>query len=158
MNRIIFLTFTVLILTSCNAQSNKNDNGLIKTSQKLLRLINNRDSTAIFQMMWSEDAIKNKKGDIIKNDMIVINKYLDAIPDLKKLPYQVSIVNADPVNYAVVTILLQQGEESFKVLVYFSHPDLKHKEEIRNYDFEKTPKSYKVNKHLKTDNGTNGTM
>ena len=151
--KLIFLWIGAsLILTSCNAQSDKNNNDFIQTTQRLLRLINKRDSTAIFKLMWSETAIENKKGDIIKNDLTVINEYLDTIQDLKQLHYNVNIINNNPVDYAIVTVPLRQGEESFKVEVFFSHPYLKHTGQIRTFNFEKTPKSYKVKHHLQIGN------
>ena len=99
--------------------------------------------------MSSEFAIENKKGDVIRNDLKVINRYLDTIPDIKKLHYIVEIFESNPVDHAIVTVALQQGEESFKIRVFFSQPSLNHNSQIRNYDFEKTPKSYKIDHRIK---------
>ena len=153
MKLVMLWLSTILIFTSCNSQSTKGtDDDFIRTTQRLLQLINKRDSIAIFKLMWSESAIEHKKGFFIRNDLKVINEYLDTIQDLKKLHYSLEIVNNNPVDYAMVTVPLQEGDESFKIRVFFSYPSLKHRGQIRNYEFEKTPKSDKIKHRLQIGN------
>lgn len=122
----------------------------IRVSESLIESIHKRDSFAILKMIIGDGARENKRGDVLKNDLRIINEYLDSIPDLKSIVYRVEIDKNNLINYAVVTIPLRiNNNENFKIQIFFSSPDINPTYMIRNFEFIKDPKSYKLKSHPK---------